>query len=310
MAQIDKPRVILLHCAEYDPVQVEARLRQMVSLAEVELCRPGQRVLLKPNMLSPESADSACNTHPAVVEGAIKLVKSAGGQPFLGDKPVLWNARRTAGKSGILEVCQRCHVPVVEFGRNRPTKYHNAYVAEQVTPYDVILNLAKLKAHGQMILTAGVKNMFGCVSLPRRVWRHFSSENDHMVFSRMLLQVYQALAPRFTIVDGILAMEGSGPRGGIPRRLGLLIGGSNAVAVDRVIAEILGLSYLKLPTLAAARELDMPGWDLEQIQVLGDSIESVKIADFKLPAMQDIRFEVGRSVKILLRGLIKGGLGQ
>jgi len=308
MCKIDKPKVILLRCPEYDPAQVEARLRQMVSLAAVELCRPGQRVLLKPNMLAPEPPDSACNTHPAVVEGVIKLVKSEGGQPFLGDKPVLWNARRVAEKSGILEVCQRCHVPIVEFGRNRPTK--NTHVAEQVTQYDVILNLAKLKAHGQMILTAGVKNMFGCVSLSRRVWRHFFSKNDHLVFSRMLLQVCQALSPRFTIVDGILAMEGTGPRGGAPRRLGLLIGGSNAVAVDRVIVEILGLPYLKLPTLAAAKELDIPGWDLEQIQVLGDSIESVKVADFKLPAMQDIRFEIGRSVKILLRGLIKGGAGQ
>ncbi len=101
-------------------------------------------------------------------------------------------------------------------------------------------------------------------------------------------------------------MERTGPRGGEPKGVGLLYGGENAVAVDRVIAEPLCLSYYEVPILKAAYELGVDGWDLSQIKLCGDELESVKVPDFRFPELGAISFEIYRSVKILAREIYNG----
>jgi uncharacterized protein (DUF362 family) len=122
----------------------------------------------------------------------------------------------------------------------------------------------------------------------------------------MLVKVYQIINPSFTLVDGIVAMEKTGPRGGEPKELGILVGGENAIAVDRVIAEILGLPCMDLPTLRAARQLGATGWDINQIEVCGEAIEAVSVSDFQFPRLLPISFEVYRSARILIRRICTG----
>ena len=68
----------------------------------------------------------------------------------------------------------------------------------------------------------------------------------------MLLDLCTLINPTLTIVDGIIAMEGKGPGFGDPKNLGLIIAGTDAVAVDAVIAELIGVPPEHYPILHAA----------------------------------------------------------
>ena len=56
----------------------------------------------------------------------------------------------------------------------------------------------------------------------------------------------------FSLVDGIVAMEGNGPVSGSPRTLGLLVGGSDALSVDMVCAKLMGFDYTQIKLLSRA----------------------------------------------------------
>jgi len=99
----------------------------------------------------------------------------------------------------------------------------------------------------------------------------------------LLVQIYEAVAPAFTLVDGILALEGQGPgRGGRPRELGLLVGGPNAHAVDKTICTLLGLNPLELLTCRQAAQLGVYNG---LVRVRGD-IDIVD--DFKFPELHSL----------------------
>jgi uncharacterized protein (DUF362 family) len=121
---------------------------------------------------------------------------------------------------------------------------------------DVVINLAKLKTHTQMMLTLGVKNLFGCiVGLKKPEW-HMRTGVDRQMFGRLIVSIFEAVGPAYTIMDGILAMEGQGPgKSGTPRELGLLMGGKNAHAVDHVVCLQVGLDPDTLETHRNARAL-------------------------------------------------------
>ncbi len=99
------------------------------------------------------------------------------------------------------------------------------------------------------LLTLGVKNLFGCiVGFEKQQW-HLRTGVDREMFAALLVRIYQTVKPRFTILDGILAMEGEGPgKGGRPKDLGILMGSADAVALDRAVCRLLGLDEEALPT--------------------------------------------------------------
>ncbi|HSO18554.1 MAG TPA: DUF362 domain-containing protein, partial [Desulfosarcina sp.] len=129
-------------------------------------------------------------------------------------------------------------------------------IARDALEADVVLNLAKLKTHTQLMLTLGVKNLFGCiVGLKKPEW-HMRTGVDRHMFGRLITSIYEAVAPAYTIMDGVLAMEGQGPgRSGTPRELGLLMGGKSAHAVDHVVCLKVGLDPDSLATQRSAREM-------------------------------------------------------
>ncbi len=307
-------KVAIYKCSEYDCERVEQGVESIFAhFGGIEqFVKPGQRVLIKPNLLAPDPSDKLTCTHPLVIEAVIKLVQRAGGIAFVGDNPTIGSVHKAVRVSGLGDVCKEYGVKVIGFGRQVKhetaidEKYGALYVTETIHKFDVILNVAKLKAHGQLLLTLGVKNMFGVVKLASRVRKHFISNGDVAAFARMLIKIYQITQPAFTLVDGIIAMERTGPRGGDPKNVGLLFGGENAIAVDRVIVEALGLPYEDLPTLKAAGELGLAGCDLSKIKLCGEAIEAVKVTDFRFPELTSISFEIYRSVKILAREVYNG----
>jgi ferredoxin len=151
-------------------------------------------------------------------------------------------------------------------------------LAEDALNADMVINLPKLKTHSQMLLTLGVKNMFGCVVGFRKPEWHLKTGVNHAMFAQLLVLIHQKIKPAFTVLDGVLAMEGNGPgSGGTPKELGVLIGSRDTFAVDETVCRMLGMIPDRLPTLKAAAEMGLVEDGLDIIGHLP------KISNFKLP---------------------------
>ena len=191
--------------------------------------KPGDRVLLKPNLLTGAKPQKECTTRPEVVYVVAQLVQEAGGDPFLGDSPAFGSALGVARNNGYQFIIDELGVPVVEFHGQRYESVSDSFdhlrLCKEAMDADVVINLPKVKSHVQLTVTLGAKNLFGCVPGKMKAWWHLEAGKDANRFGEMLVETARAIAPNLTIVDGIIGHEGNGPSAGEPRELGVLAGG-------------------------------------------------------------------------------------
>jgi len=247
------------------------------------------RVLIKPNFLSPANPDKAVLTHPLVTKAAAEYVLLKGAKVQISDSPAIGSFEKIMNEGGYSKVFEGLDVEFKAFSESVKSDIGEPFgvieIARDALEADVVLNLAKLKTHTQMLLTLGVKNLFGCIIGIRKPEWHLRTGIDREMFGRLLVQIYKKIAPAVTIVDGILAMEGQGPgNSGIPRDLGIIIGSNDAVAADKTICNLLGLEPARLPTDRAAEKL---GLHSLEIHVSGDF---TAIYDFKFPELGTLSF--------------------
>jgi hypothetical protein len=75
----------------------------------------------------------------------------------------------------------------------------------------------------------------------------------------------------FAVVDGVWGMEGWGPTKGTPVRMDLVVAGRNAVAVDRVCLDAMGIGQDRVQHLSYAALKGIGPGGLGSVQVRGDS---------------------------------------
>ncbi|MEW6234337.1 MAG: DUF362 domain-containing protein [Candidatus Omnitrophota bacterium] len=270
----------------------------------------GDRVLLKPNLLFAKPAEMAVTTHPALVEAVALMVLDCGGIPVIGDSPPMTSALRAARACGVAAAAQRCGVEIVEFRhpasvfRRQPILTAGVAVPQMeksLLEMDVIINLPKFKSHQQMLLTCAVKNLYGCVVARRKAFWHFRLRRNPLLFAEMLLALLERISPELTIVDAVVGMEGNGPGHGQPKPIGLILAGRNAIAIDRVAAEIVNIPWKEHFVLNAAEHLGFDGVDLKNIRVEGLPLDEARVEAFQIPDLSPIGFSIAH----LIKGLIK-----
>ncbi|MGF1536061.1 MAG: DUF362 domain-containing protein [Elainellaceae cyanobacterium] len=248
--------------------------------------KPGDRVLLKPNLLTGARPAHECVTRPEVVAAVGQLVLEAGGKPFLGDSPAFGSALGVAKANGYLPMLERLDIPVVEFTGQRcdtgSDEFSHLRLSKQAMGADVVINLPKVKSHSQLTLTLGVKNLFGCVPGKMKAWWHLEAGKDKQRFARMLVETARAIAPDLTIADGIVGHEGNGPSGGVPRDLSVLAAARDPFALDRALVEILQVAPEAVPTIVASRSLGLCP-ELKAIAFPLATPAELKIEGWKLP---------------------------
>lgn len=299
--------VSLQKCDRYD----EELLRESITALLQPLggmgrfVKPGQTVLLKPNLLAGKPPEAAVTTHPVLIKVVIELVQQAGGKALVGDSPGLGAFERVAEKTGISRVVEATGGQLVPFSAVRRVGLTGTFrQLELATAYldaDVVINLPKLKTHEMMTLTCGVKNLYGTVVGAAKAGLHLTAGHSKELFAGLLLEIAQARPVALTIVDAIVAMEGDGPNSGTPRQLGLLIAGENMVAVDTVAGRLAGIPPQLLPVELEARRRGLSGTELDQISVVGDLASLAANPPFTLPQGLDVQFGLPGFLKGLLR---------
>jgi uncharacterized protein (DUF362 family)/Pyruvate/2-oxoacid:ferredoxin oxidoreductase delta subunit len=285
-----KSRVSIVRCQNYDEAEVLKRLRQSIDLIGGigNFVRKGDRVLLKPNLLHGKAPEKAVTTHPSIVKGIIRIVREAGGAPFIGDSPAVGGLIRTAEKAAIKAVADEMSCPLVEFDKpifppqGKGKFFKQLEVDRAVLEADRMINLPKWKTHSLTLLTLGVKNLFGCVPGSKKQLWHLKAGHDHKVFAEILFDLYKTIKPSLTILDGILGMEGNGPNSGRPIPLELILASGDCLSLDQIVCDLLGIPRETLLTNRVALE---EGLGTDGIEVLGEKVEEARIQHFKLPSL-------------------------
>jgi uncharacterized protein (DUF362 family)/Pyruvate/2-oxoacid:ferredoxin oxidoreductase delta subunit len=297
-------------CADYDQERVGQVVRSVVDLLGgiSTFVKPGDRVLLKPNLLKACSPSGAVTTHPEILRAVIRLVKEAGGTAFVGDSPGFGELQKVCERSGIMEVVRQEGADLAEMEeavllKNRG-QFHRFEISRAVHEADLVINLPKLKTHGMMTLTGAVKNLFGCIPGRRKVQWHFNTGVNRDAFARMLVELSALIQPRLTIMDAVIGMDGNGPGSGDPCPVGVVLAGQDPVALDVVSGKMVGADPSLLYVVRAAAAAGIGETRLEHIKILGAALESVKIRGFRLPPQEHLEWRVPEWT----RGLLKNAL--
>lgn len=282
------PSVSLIRAESYDVEALSERLEALLSPmgGMAKYVKPGDRVLLKPNMLTGSRPTKECTTRPEIVYCVAKMVQAVGGKPFIGDSPAFGSARGVADANGLLEWANKIDLPVVEMHGKRyaidSQDFGSFLLSKEAMEADVVINLPKVKSHVQLTVTLGVKNLFGCVPGKMKAWWHMEAGKDRQRFGTMLVETARAISPQLTIIDGIVGHEGNGPSGGEPRELGVLGASDDVFALDRAMVEVLGVDPKQLPTIVESLRLGFCP-PLSEIDFLANQPSDLRIDDWKLP---------------------------
>ncbi|MBX5329166.1 MAG: DUF362 domain-containing protein [Candidatus Bathyarchaeota archaeon] len=127
------------------------------------------------------------------------------------------------------------------------------------------INVPKLKvgpyAGGQCLhITCALKNLFGCISKPRKV-------DYHPQLSEVIVGINKLVKPNLTVADGIVAL------GKHPVKLGVVIAGEDNLAVDFVAAKVMGYNPWRIKHLRLAAEEKVG--DIKDVEIVGEGIENI-----------------------------------
>jgi uncharacterized protein (DUF362 family) len=226
------------------------------------------------------------------------------------DSPAFGSAKAIARHIGLTPLLEPLGVPVKSLGAPRALVLSSGRrigLSSRARAADLILDLPRLKAHCQMRVTAGVKNLFGCVTGWRKAMAHARFGETYGEFAGMILDILAALPPTAVLLDGVQAMHVTGPIKGGPFALNLLAASADPVALDTALYGLLGLGPDQVPLWAEAQKRGLPGADPDHLEFPLETPESFDASGFELPETLDqltfapVRVARGRIRNLLAR---------
>jgi uncharacterized protein (DUF362 family)/Pyruvate/2-oxoacid:ferredoxin oxidoreductase delta subunit len=245
------------------------------------------RVLIKPNFIRAEAPAVGTTTHPEIVRTVATMFKEKGARVAIGEASgnqynteEIFEHLRIRDRLGGFEVLDldRDRIVSVEIRDARALK--KVGIAETVLNADLIVSLPVMKTHNSTVFTGAMKNMMGVLP-EREKWNmHLSGLHEALV------DLNRAVGPRLIVMDAIVAMEGWGPAMGYPVKMGLVLAGTDFVAVDSVAAAIMGIELKDVKHLVRATEEGLGVSDLSDIEIRGEEIVNVKRRFRKAPGVK------------------------
>lgn len=243
----------IVSCKEYEKHKVEEAIAELVLHTDFPDVK-GKKVLIKPNILSDSAPEKAITTNPMVLQAVIDLVKREGAKEiFVGDSPAMPGKNFTPKVSQLADLCTD-NVKWVDFTIN-PVKRNIEFVNRKIAmasitdEVDIVICVAKFKTHTLMYATGAIKNMFGLVPGKVKSLQHVHHPS-RVAFGNMICGIFKQAKVDYAFMDGIIGMEGAGPANGEPRNVGLMLGSTDALALDISQAIIMGYDPYELPILA------------------------------------------------------------
>jgi uncharacterized protein (DUF362 family)/Pyruvate/2-oxoacid:ferredoxin oxidoreductase delta subunit len=289
--------ISLQKCPEYDNKILKDKI--LAGLRQIEFDPANfknKRVCLKPNLLMPMNPDRAVTTHPEIFRAVAQIVHDYTNNIVLIESPNFFPLKSTIKKAGLAEIVDDFGIEVADINVTRTLKFDLAHrykhidISQAFFDVDYIINMPKLKSHGFTHYTGAVKNLFGAMPGLSKSRMHMRAPTQ-MEFSEFLLDLYGGLLNGFEkpkkfihIMDAVVGMEGEGPGpSGKPKKIGAVIVGDDAVALDYVAVNLVGLELKKVFTITEGFKRGYGAKSPDDVQVTGESLEDMRITDFKAP---------------------------
>jgi uncharacterized protein (DUF362 family) len=290
-APASRPMVSIVRAPEYSQ-EIYGAMRRV--LAGHKLAVRGRHVVLKPNLVEFEPGN-CINTHPLLVHAALEAFRELGACVTIAEGP--GHRRSTldlAEAAGYFDIIPHFEdlftdLNVDEVSRvrlRRPvSRLHSLYLPRTVLACDLLVSMPKMKTHHWAGATLSMKNLFGLVpggiyGWPKNVlhWAgiHQSIVDLHSLFPR-----------HFSIVDGIVGMDGNGPIQGRPKPAGVIVSGRDPVAVDATCCRIMGIEPARIEHLALAANLNRISE--QNIHQIGEKLDSVETSFDLILEMRSLR---------------------
>ncbi len=294
-------KVAIKTCDSYDVELLKKLLHSMfqeISFLPIS----NARVLIKPNLLMSKTSEKAVTTHPAIIQALAELLMDHSCEVFVGDSPGFGSTDKVLNTSGIMAVIKQLGLTISAFESNIIKKingispYREFLFGDDPERYDIVVNVPKLKTHGMMGMTLGVKNTFGFIHAFEKAKWHLRAGQDRSLFASILIDIHTIVHPSLTILDGIIGMDGDGPSSGRPRNLGILAVSKNAFILDDCIERLIHLPY-PTPITHLARKHGL----LPDYEITGSNIP--EIDDFVLPNTIDTDWNIPHFAKRFLKNV-------
>ena len=232
---------------------------------------PNSKVVIKPNLNSPyrEHIERGANTSLELISAVCFVLQQRTSSIVVGDSDgTRFSSNDVVAAMGLDRLASDLGVKLVNFShqRTRSVGHHllNGFeLPEMVLDADVLITLPVLKTHALTVFTGAVKNQWGCITRYDRILLH-------KYLDILLADINQILRPRLAIMDAITAMEGRGPCNGNPRRLDLLIGSTDIVALDATAMRLVGIDPYQARHLVLASQKGLGQIDADKIEIDGD----------------------------------------
>lgn len=280
-------KVVVLKCEKYDVEKIYEKIKWAVNeLGGMnQLIPSNKKVLLKPNMLVATDKENAATTNPAVFEAVARLFHEHQYDLSFGDSPGFGNPTKVATKTGMKAAADKYGIPQADFVNGKTISTPESVLCKQfeianaVLETDAIVNIAKMKSHALQRITGAIKNPFGCVVGFNKGLMHSRFTNAYN-FAEMIIDLNNYLKVDLHILDGIVAMEGNGPRNGDPVKMNVLLVSTDPVALDTVFCRLVDVNPMIIPTITYGQKYGLGSY--ENIELIGDDISPLINKDFNI----------------------------
>ena len=275
---------VMIHPATYESCR-EA-VDRAFELFPLEIT--GKKVVIKPNVLRASESEEHIVTHPAVLRAVVETVESMSPAAIVvGDNPGLFSYgdnENSFKKTGLMDAAKGYYKNLGDTTQKldfNPDYLHEVGVSKEILDADIFISLPKFKTHGLTVMTGAIKNSYGILPGAQKARLHQIAGTPRR-FHDVIVEVFRLRIPDLFIMDAVVGMEGNGPASPELREIGLILAADNAVAMDGVVATMMGLDPGRLRFLQTAKTLGLGEYDFQMIEMYG---EMPILTDFKLPPL-------------------------
>jgi uncharacterized protein (DUF362 family)/NAD-dependent dihydropyrimidine dehydrogenase PreA subunit len=289
--------VALVACEGYGRDRVLTAVKRSIDLiGGIGLfAKPGQRILLKPNILMPSTAEKCVVTHPDVIYAVAKLLVDNGCEVIIAESPgagMIYspaNLRKAYEKVGYDLVAKDLGIELNEDVGARDVANPEGVLMkrlrliEPVFNVDAVIVVSKMKTHLFTYMTGAAKNAFGLVPGMEKPTFHARLQRPEE-FAKMIVDVNEYVKPTLEIMDAVEAMEGDGPQSGTPRHVGAILASVSYSALDVVASRIMSIEPKDICTINEAVGRGLLAEDLSDVEVTGEELKGFVVPDFQRPS--------------------------
>lgn len=291
--------IAIVKCGDYEFQRVREAVKSSLDLLGgiSAFVSPGDRVLLKVNLLIRRKPEKVTTTHPSVARALAELVLEAGAHPIIGDSPGGYHYYTRNSLESVYDTCgmrEAAELSGAELNYNTDVvdvPYPDGKLMKSiktikpVLDVDKIINIPKIKTHAMTVYSGAVKNLFGVIPGRYKPEYHLRFE-DAGDFADVLIDICSFVKPVLTVMDAVIGMQGYGPTNGTPKQVGLILAGTNPFEMDVAAARIIGLKPKQIPTVRKSIERGLCSGEPEDLEILGERLENVLVSDFRIPTLK------------------------